>query len=70
MTPIWMRFHQATGNFRLIRQRIELSSLEPVESGGHIWIPLEVERNVSGEQMIEDLVRKAEKVLRVAYQTE
>ena len=70
VTPIWMRFHQATGNFRLIRQRIELSSLEPVESGGHIWIPLQVERNVSGEQMIEDLVRKAEKVLRVAYQTE
>ena len=70
VTPIWMRFHQATGNFRLIRQRIELSGLEQVESGGHIWIPLEVLRDVSGEQMIEDLVRKAEKVLRVAYQTE
>jgi hypothetical protein len=69
-TPIWMRFHRATSNFRVIRDRIKRSNLKIVESGGHIWIPLEVLRDVAGEQMIEDLVRQAEEVLRVAFQTE
>lgn len=70
ITPIWMRFHRATSNFKVIRQRIELSNLEQVESGGHIWIPLEVLRDASGEKMIENLVKQAEKVLQVAYQAE
>ena len=68
VTPIWMRFHRDTGGFRLIRQRIELSNLRSLESGGHVWIPLEVPRDVSGEGMIEALVEKAEEVVRVAYE--
>ena len=67
VTPIRMRFHRDTGNFRLIRQRIKLSNLRSLESGGHIWIPLDVPRDVSVELMIEALVEQAEKVLRVAY---
>ncbi len=70
VTPIWMRFHRDTVNFRLIRQRIKVSSLRSLESGGHIWIPLDVLRDVSGEQMIKALVEKAEEVVRVAYQAE
>jgi hypothetical protein len=70
VTPIWMRFHKATGDFQDIRQRIkasEASSLRWLESGGHIWIPLDVPLDVSGEQMVQRLVEQAEEVVRVAY---
>jgi len=67
VTPIWMRFHRDTDNFKLIRQRIESSDLRSLPSGGHIWIPLDVPRDVSGEQMIEALVEQAGEVVRVAY---
>jgi hypothetical protein len=71
-TPIWMRFRKDTGEFMSIRQRIEASStLEWLESGGHIWIPLlDIPRNVSSEQMIQALVEQAQEVVRVAYRAE
>lgn len=70
VTPIWMRFRKDTGDFGLIRQRIEASSLQWLESGGHIWIPLEVPLDASGEQIIQSLVEQAEEVLQVAYGAE
>jgi hypothetical protein len=70
LTPIWMRFHKDTGNFRLIRQCIESSDLRSLESSGHVWIPLDVPRDVSGEAMIDKLVGQAEKIMQVAYQSE
>jgi hypothetical protein len=70
VTPIWMRFHKATGNFGLIRQRIEASSLRWLESSGHIWLPLKPPLEVSGEQMIQTLFEHAEEVVRVAYGAE
>jgi len=70
VTPVWMRFHRNTGNFKQIRQRVEASVPSSIESGGHIWIPLDVPFNVSGEQMIQALVEQAEEVVRVAYQAE
>jgi hypothetical protein len=70
VTPIWMRFHKDTGNFQLTRQRIELSDLEKLPSGGHIWIPLHVPRDASGDQMVKALIEQAEEVIRVAYQAE
>lgn len=69
-TPVWMRFHKDTGGFARIRQRIEASDLQHLESSGHIWIPLEVPLKVSGEKMVEALVAKAEEVVQVAYQAE
>ncbi len=70
VTPIWMRFHKDTGDFQNIRQRIKASSLRSLRSGGHIWIPLDVPLDVSGEQMVQALVEQAEEVVRVAYQAE
>ena len=67
VTPIWMRFRRDTGNFGLIRQRIEASSFRWLESSGHIWLPLKLPLEVSGEQMIQTLVEQAEEVVRVAY---
>jgi hypothetical protein len=70
VTPIWMRFHRDTGSFRVIRQRIETSSLKCLKSGGHIWIPMHIPFDVSGKQMIQALVEQAEEVLRVTYPAE
>lgn len=70
VTPVWMRFHKDTSNFELTRQRIELSNVKSLQSRGHVWIPLDVPPNVTGEQMIEALVEQTEEVIRVAYQTE
>jgi hypothetical protein len=67
VTPVWMRFHRATGYFWQIHQRIEASRLNWLESGGHIWIPLEIPLEASHEQMLEALVEQAQEVERVAY---
>jgi hypothetical protein len=67
VTPIWMRFHRATGQFWQIHQRIEASTLNWLESGGHIWVPLEIPLEASHEQMLEALFEQAQEVERVAY---
>jgi hypothetical protein len=67
VTRIWMRFHRDTVNFRHIRQRIESSDLRSLESSGHVWIPMDVPRDVPGELMIQALVDQAEEILRVAF---
>jgi hypothetical protein len=66
-TPIWLRFNAQTADFALIRSRIEASPLRWLESGGHLWVPLDVPTGVTGEQMVDALVAQAEEVMRVAY---
>lgn len=67
LTPIWMRFHKVTGGFGDIRQRIVASQLRSLDSGGHIWIPLDIPLDVSQEQMVEALVSQIEAVVQIAY---
>lgn len=67
VTPVWMRFRHDTGHFTRIRQRIEASSLDCLDSAGHIWIPMHIPINASGEEMIQAIVEQAQEVLRVAY---
>jgi hypothetical protein len=70
-TPIWMRFHCRTPKFSVIHDRLVASSLwqRVVESGGHIWIPLDVPLNAAdGERLVDSLVAQAEGVIEVAYQ--
>ena len=69
LTPIWMRFHGKTGYFERICRRLDKdSTVKSLRSDGHLWIPLDVPLNVSGEEMIQAIVDQAEKVLWVAYQ--
>ena len=70
VTPVWMRFHKDTDQFRQIRQRIEASNLRSFESGGHVWIPLDVPVDVPQEHMVQSLVGQAEGVVKVAYPDE
>ena len=66
-TPIWLRFHKDTGDFKVIRQRLESSDLDLVESNGHSWLPLNVDLDISGQEMIERLVARTEEILRIAF---
>jgi len=70
MTPIWFRFHRVTPKYSIIHERLFASSLSPslIESGGHVWMPLDVPLNVDGELQIDSLVEQAERVIEVAYQ--
>jgi hypothetical protein len=70
LTPVWLRFHKDTGDFERIRQRIKDSDLQRVDSGGHIWIPLTVPTDVSGEEIVADLFEQAKAVERVAFPEE
>lgn len=70
MTPIWLRFHRDTPKYSVIRDRLFASSLSQrlIESGGHIWIPLDVPLKVDGERQIDSLVEQAKRIIEVAYQ--
>ena len=68
--PIWLRFRYDTPMFGVIRERLMSSSLTtpPVESGGHIWIALNVPLEVGGDGLIDVFANKIEDVAQVAYQ--
>lgn len=68
-TPIWLRFHQETPQFSVIRSNLKASPISApiVESGGHIWIPLSVPVGADGEQMVEALIAQAEEVCTAAF---
>ncbi len=72
-TPIWMRFHNGTPRFPVIRERLDSSviSARVVKSDGHVWIPLAVPLHTDSEQMVDVLVEDAEAILQVglAHQT-
>ena len=70
VTPVWMRFHKQTGRFSLVRQRITASSLPWLESGGHIWLPLEVPLEAPADRIVESLAAQADKIVRTAYPTD
>lgn len=69
-TPVWMRFNKRTPGFVVVHARLGSSQLKAklVESGGHVWIPLDVPLGVSGDEMVGALVAQAEAVLQVVYQ--
>jgi hypothetical protein len=68
-TPIWLRFHKDTGHFTRIRANLDRSPSEwqLVDSGGHLWFPLEVPRNSDGDTMIGALVERVQEIVAVAY---
>lgn len=68
-TPIWLRFHNRTGHFTLIRTNLEqaIDNLRIVRSGGHLWLPLDVPRESSRDTMIGALVEQVQHVTEIAY---
>jgi hypothetical protein len=69
-TPFWLRFHRDTPNFSVIQKRLfePKFSEKLLESGGHIWMPLDVPLGgVPGESLVDSLVEQAEKVMQIVY---
>ena len=67
-TPIWLRFHSDTAMFHLIHANIVASDVvgRLVESGGNMWIPLEVPKRVDGDGIVASLVAQTNTVLEAA----
>jgi hypothetical protein len=70
-TPIWLRFHKDTPHFSEVRDRLLSSKFKEKKglnrSGGHIWIPLHVKFKAGTDQMVNDLIRQAQEVLKIAF---
>ncbi len=66
-TPVWMRFNRATPGFQEVQARLESSKLRAglVHSDGHLWIPLDVPLDVTGDAIVNALVAESEAVIRV-----
>jgi hypothetical protein len=64
-----MRFHRLTPDFARVRANLMSSDLagRVVESGGHLWIPLDVPIGVDEERTVETLVAEADRVTADAY---
>jgi hypothetical protein len=57
-------------DFVSIRQRLEGSALRWLESGGELWLPIDVPLGVSGGRMVEAVIEQAEAAVRVAFRPE
>lgn len=71
-TPIWLRFNRTTPKFTLIRDRLTAASPTSdrmVESGGHVWIPIDVPIQTEGGVLIESLLDQIRRVIQVAYES-
>ena len=66
---VWFRFNSATAQFPLIQSRLLASTLSGflVESGGHIWIQLDLPLQTDEEGMSAALLSQIQTIRDVAY---
>jgi len=63
-TPVWMRFHKQTPYFAAIRARVVASHYRDVarSDDGHLWIPLTVDPDLPGPDLVADLIEQVRRV--------
>jgi hypothetical protein len=68
-TPIWLRFNRTTAHFPVVRDRLSASPVREqwVIASGDIWIPLVPDFGIQDEELVGDLMAKAEAILRFVY---
>jgi hypothetical protein len=68
-TPIWLRFNRTTQGFAVVRDRLGASPFRTnwVIANGHIWIPLIPEFGIQDQELVNDVISKAEAVLHVVF---
>ncbi len=68
VTPIWLRFNSDTGAFSKIRERLGSAPTpqKMVESGGHIWMPLEVKLESDLPTVVAAIVEQAARICDIA----
>lgn len=65
ITPVWMRFHGKTPYFSEVQSRVKLSSLDWLESDGHLWLPLDVPQESSIEKTITPMMEKVRSIIEI-----
>jgi hypothetical protein len=67
-TPVWLRFHKDTKDFKRVRQRLLHSefSQQMREARGHIWLPLTVDTDLDGSRLVDDLAAQVGTILSAA----
>jgi len=57
-STLWLRYHRQTPHFRAISDRLLATDLRPTvrTDQGHLWLPLTVRADLSGELLVDDLV--------------
>ncbi|WP_375399928.1 hypothetical protein [uncultured Amnibacterium sp.] len=69
LTPLWLRFHKVTGDgFAVKRIQALLGDTPEYGSsirfdGGHLWTPVELDKNLADEALVDDIVRRVRSVL-------
>lgn len=64
---LWVRWHRSTEQFRLIAARLVGMGITPQESGGHLWVPLNLVPDTGvATRQIENLASEVEELYRVA----
>jgi hypothetical protein len=66
-TPVWLRFHKATNDFQEVKKRLRRSEFaEQIrQSRGHIWLPLNIEPDLGGPELVGYLVAQVERIANV-----
>jgi len=67
-TPLWARYSRKTPKFDLAQVFLNdsLDSMVVDEQSGDLWIPLIIEENLAGAELISDIVQQIERVDQIA----
>lgn len=59
-TPIWMRYSATTNGFEDVRDRLLSTRSDAIEDcdTGAIWIPLQIDDQLSGQELVDNLVEQ------------
>ena len=69
LTPIWLRFNKTTGKGLAVKPIRELLGDAPDyrstirDNGGHVWVPVGIDKNLANEALVDDVVRQVRNIL-------
>lgn len=72
-TPMWVRFHRVTGGGLAVKQ-LRLSFGQDIHyasrvrlDGGHLWVPVELDRSLSDDDLVDAVVRQVDAIFLAAH---
>jgi hypothetical protein len=67
-TPLWARYSHKTPKFDLARAFLQetIESVVVDDQSGDIWVPLGIDANLSGAELVSDIVEQIEQIDLVA----
>lgn len=65
--PLWVRWHKLTADLRLVESRLIEVGVPVQRSGGHVWVPLDIEPDTgSALRQIDRLVQQVVQLYKIA----